>query len=225
MGKEKGLLWFWQTQSVPDGTTWELVLVLKRFDDFNLLPWFCGNNSKDLKAKTFPHLGGTLWCSGLNHCLEYKRPTVKCKFRSRPHFNPISYGCRREVVNGVKCWVPATQVGHLDGVPGSCLQPGPTLALASIWGVNKQMANGTLCLRVPLCLSEKLKVKKQHGMCPCLLPSSSLKQRMWGYNFTTSLKWAAINKCSIYAPPSSPARCSHQWLILPDITMKKEKLG
>lgn len=151
MGKEKGLLWFWQTQSVPDGTTWELVLVLKRFDDFNLLPWFCGNNSKDLKAKTFPHLGGTLWCSGLNHCLEYKRPTVKCKFRSQPHFNPISYGCRREVVNGVKCWVPATQVGHLDGVPGSCLQPGPTLALASIWGVNKQMANGTLsvCLTLP----------------------------------------------------------------------------
>lgn len=39
---------------------------------------------------------------------------------------------------------------HLDGVPSCWLQPGPTLAIADIWGVNQQRKYLSLCLSLSL---------------------------------------------------------------------------
>lgn len=41
--------------------------------------------------------------------------------------------------DGTSTWVPATHMGDPDWVPSSWFQPGPDLAVVSIWGVSQQI--------------------------------------------------------------------------------------
>lgn len=39
--------------------------------------------------------------------------------------------------DGPCIWAPATEMGDMDGVPGSWLWHGPVLAVEAIWGVDQ----------------------------------------------------------------------------------------
>lgn len=43
-------------------------------------------------------------------------------------------------------WAPATQVGDLEEAPSSMLQPGPAIALVTIWAVNQQTEDRSVSL-------------------------------------------------------------------------------
>lgn len=59
-------------------------------------------------------------------------------------------------------WASATSMTDVDGVPGSCLQPGQDLAAVAIWGVKRWMAALQPHLHfLSLCISNKQKLQNQ----------------------------------------------------------------
>lgn len=59
---------------------------------------------------------------------------------------------RKEREGDPSPWATVSHMGDTAGTPGSRLQPGPTLAVAAIWGVNQQMKMLSLSLCVTLLL-------------------------------------------------------------------------
>lgn len=81
---------------------------------------------------------------------------AECWFKSWLHHSPGSLVLMCLGRQGMMAnpWVSTIYVGDLDSVLGSWLRAGPTLDVAVIWGVDKQMENlpCSLSLLVSMCV-------------------------------------------------------------------------
>lgn len=82
--------------------------------------------------------------------LDSAGPTVQWVKPHQHKSTGSSPGCSFSPSSLLTCRGPHILVGNPDGVPSSCIRPGPALATAALWGVNQQMEALSLLSPRPL---------------------------------------------------------------------------
>lgn len=99
-------------------------------------------------SKKSPH-GQTLWCRGLNHCVEhqYAISWACIQFQALPPPSSSLTDTSGEAADDEPITrIPATNVGDPDSVQDALLQPGSNIVAVGIWG------NKAADEKIPLCV-------------------------------------------------------------------------